>query len=167
MLDALNPQSGRRRFSHNLSRAADTTSEAAIDIGDFPQIINRGSGTRPSGPARFAGTTPSVQMQDLAHQGIAARNQVPPIPGLQDLDTEYTRRPPVSLIADVLGLHQRSRSPASRRSKRSETNGSCSTTDGRADTVLSKQKPNPNGRTGDVRPGPPATSRPWRRGHQA
>ena len=83
-------------FRQNL-RAHDGDLEAAIDIGDFPNIIGRN--WRDAFSREFPG---NESIQSTTWLIKRARDQAAH-PGLQDLDTEYTR---VHLfhIADVLGL---------------------------------------------------------------
>lgn len=94
VLDALNPNQAAQ-VQHNLRSGGDI--QAAIDIGDFPQIINRK--WYEAFGRKFANDR-SVQNKIWLIK--ESRDQAAH-PGLQDLDTEYTRAH-LFHIADVLGL---------------------------------------------------------------
>ena len=93
ILDALNPNQAAQ-VQQNL-RSGDI--QAAIDIGDFPPIINRN--WREAFGQRFSNDR-SVQNKIWLIK--ESRDRVAH-PGLQDLDTEYTRAH-LYYIADVLGV---------------------------------------------------------------
>ena len=95
ILNALNPNQ-EAQVQHNLGRGSGNI-EAALDIGDFPQIITRN--WRESFGRRFSNDR-SVQSKIWLIK--ESRDQVAH-PGLQDLDTEYTRAH-LFHIAEVLGL---------------------------------------------------------------
>ena len=95
ILNALPPNQAAQ-VQHNL-RHGDGTIEAAIDIGDFPQIITRN--WREAFSRRFSNDRSALNMIWL----IKESRDKTAHPGLQDLDTEHTRSR-VSLIAEVLGL---------------------------------------------------------------
>ena len=95
VLNALNPNQ-YAQVQHNL-RGGDGNIEAAIDIGDFPQIINRN--WREAFSRRFSNNRSVQNMVWLIKE---SRDQTAH-PGLQDLDTEYVRAR-LSLVAEVLGL---------------------------------------------------------------
>ena len=95
ILNALNPNQATQ-VQHNLGRGSGNI-EAALDIGDFPQIITRN--WRESFGRRFSNDR-SVQSKIWLIK--ESRDQVAH-PGLQDLDTEYTRAH-LFHIAEVLGL---------------------------------------------------------------
>ena len=95
ILNALNPNQAAQ-VQHNLGRGSGNI-EAALDIGDFPQIITRN--WREAFGRRFANDR-SVQNKIWLIK--ESRDQVAH-PGLQDLDTEYTRAH-LFHIAEVLGL---------------------------------------------------------------
>ncbi len=84
------------RFRQSL-RAHDGDLESAIDIGDFPNIVGRN--WRDAFSREFPG---NESVQSTTWLIKRARDQAAH-PGLQDLDTEYTRAH-LFHIADVLGL---------------------------------------------------------------
>ena len=95
ILNALNPNQAAQ-VQHNLRRGSGNI-EAALDIGDFPQIITR---NWPQAFGRRFSNDRSVQSKIWLIK--ESRDQVAH-PGLQDLDTEYTRAH-LFHIAEVLGL---------------------------------------------------------------
>ncbi len=94
ILDALNPNQADQ-VAHNLSRDGGDL-EAAIDIGDFPQIVSRN--WHDAFGRRFADRS----VQSLLWLVKEARDKTAH-PGRQDLDGEYARAR-ISLMAEVLGL---------------------------------------------------------------
>ena len=152
ILDALNPNQAAQ-VQHNLRSGGDI--QAAIDIGDFPQIINRK--WNEAFGRRFANDR-SVQNKIWLIK--ESRDQAAH-PGLQDLDTEYTRAH-LFHIADVLGLINQPKQRQAVETIRDQLLA----TDGRADTP-EQAETKPQRTNGRRAPRPSSNLTPLASGHQA
>ena len=146
ILDALNPNQAAQ-VQHNLRSGGDI--QAAIDIGDFPQIINRR--WNEAFGRRFANDR-SVQNKIWLIK--ESRDQAAH-PGLQDLDTEYTRAH-LFHIADVLGLINQ---PKQRQAVETIRDQLLATAGPGGDVETKAAKPATNGRRA---PRPASNLTPWR-----
>ena len=148
ILDALNPNQAAQ-VQHNL-RSGGGDIQAAIDIGDFPPIINRK--WNEAFGRRFANDR-SVQNKIWLIK--ESRDQAAH-PGLQDLDTEYTRAH-LFHIADVLGLINQPKQRQAVETIRDQLLA----TDGRADTP-EQAETKPKRMNGRRAPRPSSNLTPWR-----